>query len=177
MPGAQRVGHAPSRSTRRRRGRPDRATASDGARCCSSRRPRSASALLVSGGVLARAYFRTSRIAGRLRAVGRPDRATAAAAIALCERSRTGRGDGTHPRSHRRDPRRDPLRRDDEPLHAGLRLPDARRDRESADARRLRPHRAIPPRQRQLFRDDADSRSQRPRVRAKRFAVDAAGGA
>ena len=51
------------RSTRRRRGRPARAIASAGARRCSSRRPRCPWRCSSSGGVLVRAYFRTSHLA------------------------------------------------------------------------------------------------------------------
>ena len=107
------------RSTRPRRGSPGRGAGSDGAGRCSSRRPRCPWRCWCREACwFAPTFARRPR--RRLRGVGRPDRPTATAAIALCERSRTGRGDGTHLRSHRLDSRSDPLGCDDEPLHPGF---------------------------------------------------------
>ena len=114
---AQRLRHSARSRTLRRRGRQDRAHGSDGAPALLVAQTALCVALLVSGGLLVRAYIRTSRLAlgyepsGVLTAQLQlpPSRyANGPERVAAMERIFE---------PHRRNSRRHPFRRDDEPLH------------------------------------------------------------
>ena len=115
---AHRLGHGSGKRDRVARS-PGRGTGSDGDRRCSSHRPRCPWRCWCREACCSAPTF-ARRAGRRLRRVVGPDRPTATAAIALCQRSRTGRGDGTHLHPHRLNSRSDPLGCDDEPLLSGF---------------------------------------------------------